>query len=48
MTAVGVIRLGAMGSRIASRLLDGNQVSGTNRTAAKATALHEPLKSTRQ
>ncbi len=36
MTAIGFVGLGAMGSRIAGRLLEGNQVYGTNRTAAKA------------
>jgi len=36
MTAIGFVGLGAMGSRIAGRLLDGNQLYGTNRTAAKA------------
>jgi 3-hydroxyisobutyrate dehydrogenase-like beta-hydroxyacid dehydrogenase len=36
MTAIGFIGLGAMGSRIAGRLLEGNQVYGTNRTASKA------------
>lgn len=36
MTAVGVAGLGAMGSRIAGRLLDGYQVYGTNRTRSKA------------
>jgi 3-hydroxyisobutyrate dehydrogenase-like beta-hydroxyacid dehydrogenase len=35
MTAVGVAGLGAMGSRIAGRLLEGNQVYGTNRTRSK-------------
>jgi 3-hydroxyisobutyrate dehydrogenase-like beta-hydroxyacid dehydrogenase len=40
MTAVGVVGLGAMGSRLAGRLLDaGHQVVGTNRTREKA----EPL-----
>lgn len=40
MSAVGVIGLGAMGSRIAMRLLDtGHQVYGNNRTAAKAQPL---------
>jgi 3-hydroxyisobutyrate dehydrogenase-like beta-hydroxyacid dehydrogenase len=38
--AIGFIGLGAMGSRIAGRLLDaGHQVYGTNRTAAKAQPL---------
>jgi 3-hydroxyisobutyrate dehydrogenase len=36
MTAIGFAGLGAMGSRIAGRLLEGNQVHGTNRTASKA------------
>jgi 3-hydroxyisobutyrate dehydrogenase-like beta-hydroxyacid dehydrogenase len=36
MTDIGFAGLGAMGSRIAGRLLDGNQLYGTNRTAAKA------------
>ena len=41
-TAIGFIGLGAMGSRIAARLLDaGHQVYGTNRTAAKAQPLIE-------
>ena len=36
-TRIGFIGLGAMGSRIAGRLLDaGHPVSATNRTAAKA------------
>jgi 3-hydroxyisobutyrate dehydrogenase-like beta-hydroxyacid dehydrogenase len=40
MNTIGFIGLGAMGGRIAGRLLDaGHGVSGTNRTAAKA----EPL-----
>jgi 3-hydroxyisobutyrate dehydrogenase-like beta-hydroxyacid dehydrogenase len=39
MTAVGVAGLGAMGSRIAGRLLDGNPVYGTNRTRPKASPL---------
>src|SRR5581483_1168480 len=39
-TAIGFIGLGAMGSRIAGRLLDsGHQLYGTNRTAAKAQPL---------
>jgi 3-hydroxyisobutyrate dehydrogenase-like beta-hydroxyacid dehydrogenase len=39
---VGFIGLGAMGSRIAARLLEaGNQVYGTNRTKSKAEALIE-------
>jgi len=36
MTAIGFVGLGAMGSRIAGRLLDGNQLYGTNRTASRA------------
>jgi len=39
MTVIGFVGLGAMGSRIAGRLLQGNQVYGTNRTASKASAL---------
>ena len=39
MTAIGFIGLGAMGSRIAGRLLDGSRLYGTNRTAAKAAGL---------
>ena len=40
MSTVGFIGLGAMGSRIAGRLLDsGNQVYGTNRTRSKAQPL---------
>jgi 3-hydroxyisobutyrate dehydrogenase-like beta-hydroxyacid dehydrogenase len=42
MTAVGFIGLGAMGSRLAGRLLDaGNVVYGTNRTRSKADELIE-------
>jgi 3-hydroxyisobutyrate dehydrogenase-like beta-hydroxyacid dehydrogenase len=42
MTTLGFIGLGAMGSRIAGRLLDaGHQVYGTNRTKSKAQALVE-------
>jgi 3-hydroxyisobutyrate dehydrogenase-like beta-hydroxyacid dehydrogenase len=41
-TEIGFIGLGAMGSRIATRLLDaGHTVYGTNRTAAKAQPLIE-------
>ena len=41
-TRIGFIGLGAMGSRIAGRLLDaGHPVSGTNRTAGKAQPLIE-------
>jgi 3-hydroxyisobutyrate dehydrogenase-like beta-hydroxyacid dehydrogenase len=36
---VGVVGLGGMGSRIAGRLLDGNRVYGTNRTASRAAEL---------
>ena len=39
---IGLIGLGAMGSRIADRLLDaGHPLCGTNRTAAKAQPLLE-------
>jgi 3-hydroxyisobutyrate dehydrogenase-like beta-hydroxyacid dehydrogenase len=41
MTTIGFIGLGAMGAPLAGRLLHGNQVCGTNRTRAKATALIE-------
>lgn len=42
MTTIGFIGLGAMGSRMAERLLAaGHEVHGTNRTAAKAEALIE-------
>ena len=42
MTSVGFVGLGAMGSRLAGRLLDaGHEVHGTNRTAAKAQPLIE-------
>ena len=42
MTSLGFIGLGAMGSRIATRLIDaGNDVYGTNRTPAKAQPLIE-------
>jgi 3-hydroxyisobutyrate dehydrogenase-like beta-hydroxyacid dehydrogenase len=42
MTAIGFAGLGAMGSRIAGRLLAaGHEVYGTNRTAAKAVPLVE-------
>jgi 3-hydroxyisobutyrate dehydrogenase-like beta-hydroxyacid dehydrogenase len=42
MTTIGFIGLGAMGGRIAGRLLGaGHQVYGTNRTAAKAAPLIE-------
>ncbi len=36
MIAIGFVGLGAMGSRIAGRLLEGNRLYGTNRTASKA------------
>jgi 3-hydroxyisobutyrate dehydrogenase-like beta-hydroxyacid dehydrogenase len=36
MTTIGFVGLGAMGSRVAGRLLEGNQLYGTNRTASKA------------
>ena len=36
MTDIGFVGLGAMGTRIAGRLLEGNTLYGTNRTAAKA------------
>jgi 3-hydroxyisobutyrate dehydrogenase-like beta-hydroxyacid dehydrogenase len=39
MTSVGFIGLGAMGSRLARRLLDGNRLVATNRTPDKATDL---------
>ena len=41
MTEIGFVGLGAMGSRIAGRLLNGDDhhVYGTNRTAANATGL---------
>ena len=42
MSSVGFIGLGAMGSRIAGRLLDaGNELYGTNRTKSKAEPLIE-------
>jgi 3-hydroxyisobutyrate dehydrogenase-like beta-hydroxyacid dehydrogenase len=42
MTTVGFVGLGAMGSRIAGRLLDaGHEVVGTNRTASRAGPLRE-------
>jgi 3-hydroxyisobutyrate dehydrogenase-like beta-hydroxyacid dehydrogenase len=42
VSSIGFIGLGAMGSRIAGRLLDaGHRVYGTNRTAAKAQPLVE-------
>ena len=42
MSTVGFVGLGAMGSRIAGRLLDlGNEVYGTNRTKSRAQPLIE-------
>jgi 3-hydroxyisobutyrate dehydrogenase-like beta-hydroxyacid dehydrogenase len=41
MRMIGFIGLGSMGAELAGRLLDGNQVYGTNRTKAKASALIE-------
>jgi len=41
MTKIGFIGLGAMGSRIARRLLNNHEVYGTNRTKAKAANLIE-------
>jgi 3-hydroxyisobutyrate dehydrogenase-like beta-hydroxyacid dehydrogenase len=42
MASIGFVGLGAMGSRVAGRLLDaGHQAYGTNRTAAKAVPLIE-------
>jgi 3-hydroxyisobutyrate dehydrogenase-like beta-hydroxyacid dehydrogenase len=41
MTTIGFAGLGAMGAPIAGRLLQGNQLYGTNRTRAKASALIE-------
>jgi 3-hydroxyisobutyrate dehydrogenase-like beta-hydroxyacid dehydrogenase len=42
MTTIGFVGLGAMGSRIAARLLDaGHELYGTNRTKPKAEALIE-------
>jgi 3-hydroxyisobutyrate dehydrogenase-like beta-hydroxyacid dehydrogenase len=39
--AIGFVGLGAMGSQLAARLLDGNTLIGTNRTADKAIRLVE-------
>ncbi|WP_458691360.1 NAD(P)-dependent oxidoreductase [Nocardia tengchongensis] len=39
MATIGFVGLGAMGSRLVRRLLDGNTVCGTNRTPAKAADL---------
>src|SRR5438874_12931600 len=42
MSTIGFTGLGAMGSRIATRLIEaGNDVHGTNRTAARAQPLIE-------
>jgi 3-hydroxyisobutyrate dehydrogenase-like beta-hydroxyacid dehydrogenase len=41
MIRIGFVGLGAMGAPLAGRLLPGNQVHGTNRTKAKASALIE-------
>jgi 3-hydroxyisobutyrate dehydrogenase-like beta-hydroxyacid dehydrogenase len=41
MTSIGFVGLGSMGAPIASRLLPGHQVFGTNRTRAKAAPLIE-------
>jgi 3-hydroxyisobutyrate dehydrogenase-like beta-hydroxyacid dehydrogenase len=41
MTMIGFAGLGSMGAPLAGRLLQGNQVYGTNRTKAKAGALIE-------
>jgi 3-hydroxyisobutyrate dehydrogenase-like beta-hydroxyacid dehydrogenase len=41
MTRIGFVGLGSMGAPLAGRLLQGNQVYGTNRTPAKATTLIE-------
>jgi 3-hydroxyisobutyrate dehydrogenase-like beta-hydroxyacid dehydrogenase len=42
MSTIGFVGLGAMGSRIAGRLLDsGNEIYGTNRTKSKAQSLIE-------
>src|ERR1022692_5040667 len=41
MTTIGFAGLGSMGAPLAGRLLQGNQVYGTNRTRAKASALIE-------
>src|SRR5260370_42253008 len=39
MTRIGLVGLGAMGSRIAGRLLQGYEAYGTNRSASKASEL---------
>jgi 3-hydroxyisobutyrate dehydrogenase-like beta-hydroxyacid dehydrogenase len=41
MNRIGFVGLGSMGAPLAGRLLGGNQVQGTNRTKAKASALIE-------
>jgi 3-hydroxyisobutyrate dehydrogenase-like beta-hydroxyacid dehydrogenase len=41
MNRIGFVGLGSMGAPLADRLLGGNQVQGTNRTKAKASALIE-------
>jgi 3-hydroxyisobutyrate dehydrogenase-like beta-hydroxyacid dehydrogenase len=41
MNRIGFVGLGSMGAPLAGRLLGGNQVYGTNRTRAKASALIE-------
>jgi 3-hydroxyisobutyrate dehydrogenase-like beta-hydroxyacid dehydrogenase len=41
MTTIGFVGLGSMGAPIAGRLIDGNEVYGTNRTRAKAARLVE-------
>lgn len=41
MTTIGFVGLGSMGAPMAARLLQDNQVCGTNRTKAKASALTE-------
>jgi 3-hydroxyisobutyrate dehydrogenase-like beta-hydroxyacid dehydrogenase len=41
MSAIGFIGLGSMGAPLAGRLLDGNQVYGTNRTRARGAPLVE-------
>jgi 3-hydroxyisobutyrate dehydrogenase-like beta-hydroxyacid dehydrogenase len=39
MTRIGFVGLGSMGAPLAGRLLPGNEVQGTNRTRARASAL---------
>jgi 3-hydroxyisobutyrate dehydrogenase-like beta-hydroxyacid dehydrogenase len=39
MTATGFVGLGAMGSRIAARLLEGNHLYRTNRARSRASKL---------